>query len=233
MSSTPTRTATGRCSSTCSGGSIRPSSSSLETITTRRHGALKTLHFELRTALLWEGYELGLDSIAMDVMHSSLDTIVTAVGRPQSITAVGATKAGGGSAAEVLLTYPDTVVHYSASALMPKPYGVRGGWRATFTDAVIESTWTAGYDGRPTTTLTEHSETGSRDIDLPTVDAYAAVIDHVIACCLGHATSRLDPGHRPRQPAGHHRRPRCPRRSETDDRGHVTPIAPRPARQQP
>ena len=100
----------------------------LETITTWRHGALKTLHFELRTALLWEGYDIGLDSIAMDVMHSSLDTIVTAVGRPHMITAVGVTKAGGGSAAEVLLTYPDTVVHYSASALMPKPYGVRGGW---------------------------------------------------------------------------------------------------------
>jgi hypothetical protein len=76
---------------------------------------------------------------------------------------------------------------------MPKPYGVRGGWRATFADAVVESTWTAGYDGRPTTTLTEYSETSTRDIYLPTVDAYTAVIDHVIACCQGSATSRLDP----------------------------------------
>jgi hypothetical protein len=29
--------------------------------------------------------------------------------------------------------------------------------------------------------------------DLPTVDAYRAVIDHVIGCCEGGAESRLDP----------------------------------------
>ena len=76
---------------------------------------------------------------------------------------------------------------------MPKPYGVRGGWRAAFTDGVVESTWTAGYDGRPTTTLTEHTESGSRRVDLPTIDAYRAVIDHVIGCCEDEAESRLDP----------------------------------------
>jgi hypothetical protein len=100
---------------------------------------------------------------------------------------------GGGSAAEVLLTYPGTLVHCSASALMPKSYGVRAGWRAAFTDAVVESTWTAGSDGRPTTSLTEFTDDGTRAIDLLAVDAYTAVIDHVIACCEGRAESRLDP----------------------------------------
>ncbi len=162
-------------------------------ITDQAYGALKTLHVDTRTALLWEGYDLGLDSIAMDVMHASLDTIVTALGRPESTIAIGVSKDAGGSAAEVLLTYPSTIVRCSASALMPKPYGIRGGWRAAFTDAVVESTWTAGYDGRPTTTLTKFTDQGARDIDLPTVDAYTAVIDHVIACCEGRADSRLDP----------------------------------------
>jgi predicted dehydrogenase len=157
------------------------------------YGALKTLDVEMRTALLWEGYELGLNSLAFDAMHASLDTIVTALGRPGSTTALGVANRTGGSAAEVLFTYPDTIVHYSASALMPKPYGVQGGWRAAFTDGVVESTWTAGYDGRPTTTLTEYTESGSRTIDLPSVDAYRAVIDHVIDCCERGATSRLDP----------------------------------------
>ena len=164
-----------------------------EAITDQRYGSLKTLQIDTRTALLWEGYSLGLDSIAMDVMHASLDTVVTALGRPHSITAVGVSKDTGASAADVLLTYRGTTVHCSASALMPKPYGVRGGWRAAFTDAVVESTWTAGYDGRPSTTITEFTDHGARDIDLPSVDAYAAVIDHVIACCEGRADSRLDP----------------------------------------
>jgi predicted dehydrogenase len=157
------------------------------------YGTLQTLSMELRTALLWEGYQIGLDSIAMDVLHSSLDAIVTALGRPESLTAMGVAKATAGSAAEVLLGYPTAIVRCSASALLPKPYGVRGGYRAVFTGAAIESSWTAGYDGRPTTTLTEYTEQGSREVDLPARDAYAAVIDHVLACCQGRDTSRLSP----------------------------------------
>jgi predicted dehydrogenase len=137
-----------------------------------RYGTLKTLTMELRSALLWEGYQIGLDSIAMDVLHSSLDTIVTGLGRPESVTVMGVAKDTAASAAEVLLGYPGAMVRCGASALLPKPYGMRGGYRATFTDATIESSWTAGYDGRPTTTLTEYSEQGSREVDLPARDAY-------------------------------------------------------------
>jgi predicted dehydrogenase len=158
-----------------------------------RYGTLKTLTIELRTALVWEGYQIGLDSLAMDVLHSSLDATVTALGRPESVTAMGVAKDAGGSAAEVLLGYPTAVVRYSASALLPKPYGMRGGYRAVFTEAAIESDWTAGYDGRPTTTLTEYTQQDQREVDLPARDAYAAVIDHVIACCQGRETSRLSP----------------------------------------
>ena len=57
----------------------------------------------------------------------------------------------------------------------------------------IESSWTAGYDGRPTTTLTAYTEQGQREVDLPARDAYAAVVDHVMACCQGQETSRLGP----------------------------------------
>jgi predicted dehydrogenase len=157
------------------------------------YGPLKTLAIELRSALLWEGYQIGLDSLAMDVLHSSLDAIVTALGRPESMTAMGVAKDTAASAGEVLLGYPTAIVRCSASALLPKPYGMRGGYRAVFTDAAIESSWTAGYDGRPTTTLTEYTEQGQREVDLPARDAYAAVIDHVIACCQGQDTSRLSP----------------------------------------
>jgi len=157
------------------------------------YGPLKTLSMELRTALLWEGYQLGLDAIAMDVLHASLDAIATALGRPESVTTMGVGKDTGGSAAEVLLGYPAAIVRCSASALLPKPYGVRGGYRAVFTEAAIESSWTAGYEGRPTGTLTEYTQHGSREVDLPARDAYTAVIDHVIACCQGRDTSRISP----------------------------------------
>ena len=157
------------------------------------YGSLKTLAMELRSALLWEGYQIRLDSLAMDVLHSSLDAIVTALGRPESMTAMGVAKDPAASAAEVLLGYPGAVVRCGASTLLPKPYGMRGGYRAVFTDATIESSWTAGWDGRPTTTLTEYTEQGSREVDLPARDAYAAVIDHVIACCQGRDSSRLSP----------------------------------------
>jgi predicted dehydrogenase len=160
-------------------------------ITEGRYGTLKALTVELRSALLWEGYQIGLDSLAMDVLHSSLDAIVIALGRPESVTAMGVAKGTAASAAEVLLGYPTAIVRCGASALLPKPYGMRGGYRAVFTDAAVESDWTAGYDGRPTGTLIEYTEQGQREVDLPARDAYTAVIDHVLACCQGRDTSRL------------------------------------------
>jgi predicted dehydrogenase len=175
-------------------GRFDPATEVLHTaIAQGRYGPLKTLAIELRSALLWEGYQIGLDSIAMDVLHSSLDTIVTALGRPESVTAMGVAKDPAASAGEVLLGYPGAIVRCSASALLPKPYGMRGGYRAVFTDATIESSWTAGWDGRPTTTLIEYSEQGSREVDLAARDAYAAVIGHVLACCQGRESSRLGP----------------------------------------
>jgi predicted dehydrogenase len=175
-------------------GRFDPATEFLHTaIADGRYGTLKTLAIELRSALLWEGYQIGLDSIAMDVLHSSLDTIVTALGRPESMTTLGVAKDPGASAGEVLLGYPGAIVRCGASALLPKPYGMRGGYRAVFTEGAIESSWTAGWDGRPTTTLTEYTDQGQREVELAARDAYGAVIDHVIACCQGRETSRLSP----------------------------------------
>lgn len=41
--------------------------------------------------------------------------------------------------------------------------------------------------------LTEYTNAGVNNIDLPAVDTYTAVIDHVFACVAGRGTSRLDP----------------------------------------
>jgi predicted dehydrogenase len=175
-------------------GRFDPATEVLATaIGTGGYGRLKTLEFSIRTALLWEGYELGLASIAMDVLHGTLDIVASALGRPRGITALGVAGDTSGSAAEVLLSYPDTLVGCRASALMPRTYGVRGSYLATFDAAVLESTWTAGWDGRPIGTLTEFTDTDAQELDLAPANSYAAVIDHVLDCLAGRTTSRLTP----------------------------------------
>jgi predicted dehydrogenase len=159
-----------------------------------RYGALKALEIEGRSALLWPGYYIGLDSIVLDMMHASLDTIVVTLGRPQHATAVGAAGASSGSMVEVLLTYPDAIARCTSSALMPASYGMAGGYRATFTDAVLEYAYTAGFTGQPDApVLTEHTGQGRRQLELPTVDTYAAVINHVLDCLNGRAANQLTP----------------------------------------
>jgi hypothetical protein len=39
----------------------------------QRYGQLKVLEIEGRTALLWEGYDLGLEPLALDMMHADFD----------------------------------------------------------------------------------------------------------------------------------------------------------------
>jgi predicted dehydrogenase len=71
-----------------------------------RYGGLKALEIEVRSALLWEGHQILLDSLAMDVMHGSLDTVVRALGRPSSTTAIGVEKESGGRPAWSCSTTP-------------------------------------------------------------------------------------------------------------------------------
>src|ERR671925_1489513 len=70
----------------------------------------------------------------------------------------------------------------------PTGFGAAGG--PPFADALLESNFTADWDGRASTTLTEYTEEGERGIDLPSIDLYTAVIDHVIACLQGRASLR-------------------------------------------
>jgi UDP-N-acetylglucosamine 3-dehydrogenase len=77
---------------------------------------------------------------------------------------------------------------------MPQPYGVRGGWRATFTSAVLEYTMRAGYTGQGPATLTEYTADGEQAIELPdTGPPYAAMIGHVLACLTGRASNLIEP----------------------------------------
>jgi hypothetical protein len=55
----------------------------------QRHGPLLVLEVAGRTALLWEGYSLGLDSLALDMMHADFDLVTSLLGAPDSIRVAG------------------------------------------------------------------------------------------------------------------------------------------------
>jgi predicted dehydrogenase len=160
----------------------------------QRYGPLQVLEIEGRTALLWEGYDLGLGTLALDMMHADFDLVTGLLGRPGTIhVAAAAGPGGGGSAAVVVLGYPHAIARCTSSSLMPRPYGMRGGWRATFTGAVLEYAMRAGFSGQGPATLTEYTADGERPIDLPAASPYEAMIDHVLACLAGRAENLIEP----------------------------------------
>jgi predicted dehydrogenase len=165
-----------------------------QAVADRRYGPLKVIEIEGRTALLWEGYDLGLQTLALDMMHADFDLVTGLLGRPGTIHVDGTDgPAGKGSVAEVVLGYPHAVARCTSSSLMPKAYGMRGGYRATFTGAVLEYTMRADFTGQGPSSLTEYTADGERPVELPTTSPYAAMIDHVLACLNGHADNLIEP----------------------------------------
>jgi predicted dehydrogenase len=152
------------------------------------------LEVEGRTALLWEGYDLGLNTLALDMMHADFDLVTSLLGQPSTVHVTGTGGPDGrGSAAEVILGYPQAIARCASSSLMPQPYGVRGGWRATFRDGVLEYGMRAGFTGEGPATLTESTADGEHPIDLPATSPWAAMIDHGLTCLAGYTGNLIDP----------------------------------------
>jgi predicted dehydrogenase len=166
-----------------------------QAVADQRYGPLKVLEIEGRTALLWPGYHLGLDTLALDMMHADFDLVTSLLGQPATVHTAGAAgPAGRGSAAEVILAYPHAFARCASSSLMPVPYGMRGGWRATFSGGVLEYVMRAGFTGQGPATLTEHTSHAEKPIDLPDAGPPCAVmIDHVLACLAGRADNIIEP----------------------------------------
>jgi len=166
-----------------------------QAVADQRHGPLTVLEIEGRTALLWPGYDLGLNTLALDMMHADFDLVTSLLGPPTTIQVTGTgAPSGRGSAAEVLLGYPEAFARCISSSLMPQAYGVRGGWRATFPGAVLEYAMRAGFTGQGPATLTEVTPGGERAIGLPDAGPhYAAVIGHTLACLAGYADNLIEP----------------------------------------
>jgi predicted dehydrogenase len=86
---------------------VQPRSQHLrQAVAEQRYGPLQVLEIEGRTALLWEGYDLGLNTLAMDMMHADFDLVTSLLGQPSTLQVTGTGGPGGrGSAAEVVLSY--------------------------------------------------------------------------------------------------------------------------------
>src|SRR5207244_1079215 len=144
------RQATGRKAFVDMFSRFSPASQHLrQAVADQRYGPLQVLEIKGRTALLWEGYDPGLDTLVLDMMHADFDLVTGLLGHPGTVHVAGVGRPGGrGSAAEVVLGYPDSIARCASSSLMPRPYGVRGGWRATFAGAVLEYVMRAGFTGQ-------------------------------------------------------------------------------------
>src|SRR5262249_56154934 len=100
-----------------------------QAVAEQRHGPLQVLEIEGRTALLWPGYDLGLPTVALDMMHADVDLVTSLLGQPSTVHVTGTGGPGGrGSAADVILGYPHAIAPGTSSSLMPQSYRVRRGW---------------------------------------------------------------------------------------------------------
>ena len=147
-------------------------------------GHRQVLEIEGRAALLWVGYDLGLDTLALDMMHADFDLVTGLLSQARChplVQSVAAWRPWLGRQRRPGL--PGRYRRCAGSSLMPRPYGVRGGWRATFTGVVLEYAMRAGFTGEGLAALTEYTAEGENLFGLPAASRpCAAVIDQVLAC---------------------------------------------------
>lgn len=165
-----------------------------EAVAEKTYGRLQVLEMEGRTALLWPGYDLTLDTIVLDILHGNLDTLVQVLGVPESFTTSAVAGAERGSTVQAVFTSPDAIARVSGCSLMPQPYGSRGGYRATFTGGVLEHDFAVGFNGKVVIPVVhEYTDDGHRELPVEGPDAYTAMIDHVLACLRAEEVNRLAP----------------------------------------
>jgi predicted dehydrogenase len=81
-----------------------------QAVADQRYGSLRVLEIEGRTALLWPGYDLGLGTLALDMMHADFDLVTGLLGQPATVHVTGTDGPDGrGSAADVILGYPHAI----------------------------------------------------------------------------------------------------------------------------
>ncbi|NEW37880.1 Gfo/Idh/MocA family oxidoreductase [Nocardia cyriacigeorgica] len=165
----------------------------VEAVGTGTYGRLEQLSMWNLTAHLWPGVSLGLMTLPVEAMHSDMDIITRTLGLPRSIEVTTLARDADSASIEATLHFDGAIARDSVSSLMPMSWGARGGYTATFTDGVLESTSTMGFDGKPTATVTAYTADGAHHLNLPPADQYTAMIDHVLAVLRGDADNHIAP----------------------------------------
>ncbi|MFI1680482.1 Gfo/Idh/MocA family protein [Streptomyces sp. NPDC020607] len=157
------------------------------------YGRLEQLSLWNRTAHLWPGVSLGLKALPLEAMHSDMDIVTRLFGMPERVEVSTVARDDDSAAIEAVLGFDGALVRDSVSSLAPMAWGARTGYTATFSEGVLESVSTMGYDGRPSGAVTVYTADGGREVELEPADQYAAMIDHVLACLRDEAENEIAP----------------------------------------
>ncbi|MGI5347161.1 Gfo/Idh/MocA family protein [Streptomyces sp. CA-250714] len=165
----------------------------LDAVRDGTYGRLEQLTLWNLTAHLWPGFSLGLEVLPIEAMHSDMDLITSALGKPNALDITTVARDEHSAAIDATLTFDGAFARDSVSSLMPKAWGARGGYTASFTHGVLDASSTMGFDGKPTGTVTAYTEDGARELDLPPADQYTDMLDHVLACLRGESENTIAP----------------------------------------
>ncbi|MFF8659689.1 Gfo/Idh/MocA family protein [Streptomyces huasconensis] len=157
------------------------------------YGRLEQLTLWNLTAHLWPGASLGLKVLPLEAMHSDMDIITRTLGLPQDLTVTTVARDEDSGAIDATFRFHGAAARSSISSLMPKAWGARGGYTASFEHGVLDASSTMGFDGKPTGTLTAYTPDGAHQLELPPADQYTAMISHVMDVLAGKAENRIAP----------------------------------------
>jgi UDP-N-acetylglucosamine 3-dehydrogenase len=165
----------------------------VDTVRHGTHGRLEQLTLWNLTAHLWPGASLGLRTLPLEAMHSDMDIITRIPGLPRQVEVTTVARDNDSASIEATLRFDDAFARASVSSLMPMSWGARGGYTATFEQAVLDATSTMGFDGKPTGTVTVYTADSAHELELPPADQCTAMIDHVLAVLHDNADNQITP----------------------------------------
>lgn len=155
----------------------------------QKYGRLLSLSLKRETAPLWG--DLGLDSIAIQLMIHELDFVTWLFGIPDHHTVYGLEAPDKKqSLVRALFSYPEAHAEIIASSQMPRSYPFTVGYEAYFEQAKLVY-HESDTNGEANASLYAYTETGREQIILESANPYAKSLEHAISCLKNNQDSML------------------------------------------